>query len=685
MTMAQPADQKVSFFYRPIVLLLAIAGLVLLIYSNTFNSPFQLDDTGSIIDNSAIRDLHNFTSLSHFERVEIHENLRPLLKTRYIGYLSFALNYAVHGLDVRGYHMVNILIHIVNSLLLYLLLQLTFRLPRFSGKNKGTFAFFPAHSRSFIAIFTTFLFAVHPIQTQAVTYIVQRFTSLASLFYLLSIVTYIRFRLAGLQSVSNTASSFGSYVFYLISLVSAIIAMKTKEFALLLPLMIALYEFSFLEGGMKKRILQIVPYALIMSIVSLSLISASAAKISGAQNSISRIDYLLTQFRVITTYLRLLILPINQNLDYDFLIYRSLFTPEVLLSFLLLISIFAMGMWLYRNSRSRDCKTSYWFRLTSFGIFWFFMTASPESGIIPIKDIIFEHRMYLPSIGLFLTVTTSIDFFMSRWSNKFVHARKAAVFIMVLIVLILSVTTYERNSVWEDSVRLWEDVVQKSPNKPRPYYNLGLAYSEQGRTDNAIDAYKTAIRLDPAFSADVYNNLGVALMALGRVDEAILRYITAVDINPLDSDVHFNLANAYMAQGRVDEAISEYKSSAKLNPGDPKVHFYLAALYSKISLYSDAVSEYLLVISLRPDDVVTRNNMGNAYKKLGRTEEALNAYQSALRIKPEFAEAHYNLGNTYADLGRIEEALNEYRTALRLKPDFTEAGRQLERYSGTAK
>jgi len=670
---------------KPFVHVLTIIIFVFLIYSNTFNSPFQFDDSGSIVDNSAIRDLHNFTDTSHFESVEIHETLRPLLKTRYVGYLSFALNYAVHGLDVRGYHLVNILIHVTNSLLLYLMLQLTFRTPRFSGGNTDTLASFSADSRSFVAVFTTLFFAVHPIQTQAVTYIVQRFASLAAMFYLLSLVTYIRFRLTRLQSVNNAVSSSRSYVFYVISLVSAIIAMRTKEFALLIPVVIALYEFVFFEGGIRKRVLQLVPYALTMSIIPLSLINVPAEKVSGAHDSISRIDYLLTQSRVIITYLRLLILPVNQNLDYDYPIYRSLFAPEVLFSFLFLLSILALGIWLNWNSRNQNCKTSYWFRLISFGLFWFFITASPESSIMPIKDVIFEHRMYLPSIGLFLAITITIELFILRWSSKFGYIRKVVVSLMVLVVVILSVTTYTRNAVWEDDVKLSEDIVKKSPNKARPHYNLGLAYSGQGHTDNAIDEYNTVIRLDPAFSTDVYNNLGVAFMARGRVDEAIRVYKTALSINPFDDDIHYNLANAYVAQGRIDEAISEYKSLAQRNPGDAKVHFYLGAAYSKKGFHNDAINEYSMVLSLRPDDAVTRNNIGNTYKKLGRLEEALNAYQAALRIKPDFVEAHYNLGNTYAGMGRMEEARNEYREALRLKPDFTEAGRQLERYSGTAK
>jgi len=658
-------------FNRPVLHVASVVFVVFLIYSNTLNSPFQLDDTGSIVDNAAIRDLHNFIDTSRLEDVAIDELLRPLLKTRYIGYLSFALNYAFHGLDVRGYHLINILIHITNALLLYGMLQLIFLTPRFVGIQG---ALVSADSRSFVAVFTTFLFAVHPIQTQAVTYIVQRFASLATLFYLLSLVTYIRFRL---ESANKAAGSFRSSVFYVISLVSTILAMKTKEFALLIPVMIALFEFVFFDGRIKKRVLQLLPYVLTMSIIPLSLINMPASTVSGADGVISGPDYLLTQFRVIMTYLRLLIFPVNQNLDYDYPIYRSVFASNVLFSLLFLFLLLVLAIWLFWNSRRKEGKAGWRFLLVSFGLFWFFLTALPESGFMPIKDVIFEHRMYLPSIGLFLAGTVTIELIITRWLEKSVHTRKVAVSLMVLAVVVLSVMAYARNTIWEDSVRLSEDIVKKSPNKARPYYNLGLAYSGQGRIDEAIAAYTTVIRLDPAFSTDVYNNLGIAFMARGRVDDAIRVYTMAVNINPRDGDIHYNLAGAYMTQGRIDEAIAEYQASAQRTPDDARIHFYLGVAYANKGLYGQAINEYAMVLRLHPEDVVTRNNIGNAYIRQGRLEEALNELQTALRIKPDFAEAHYNLGNTYSSLGRREEANNEYREALRLRPDFIEARRKI--------
>ncbi len=185
---------KTSLLHRPFIHILLIIVLCLLAYSNILNAPFVFDDSVYIVDNPAIKDFQYFTDTSRVNDLAIHDGLKAIFKTRYIGYLTFAVNYALHGLDVRGYHLFNILVHIINSLLLYWLVILTFRTPFFAVHNgKGTYH--PDGFSNFIAVFTALLFAVHPVQTQAITYITQRFASLAALFYLLSLVTYIKFRI----------------------------------------------------------------------------------------------------------------------------------------------------------------------------------------------------------------------------------------------------------------------------------------------------------------------------------------------------------------------------------------------------------------------------------------------------------------------------------------------------------
>jgi hypothetical protein len=351
-----------------------------------------------------------------------------------------------------------------------------------------------------VAFFSALLFACHPLQTEAVTYIWQRVTSLTAMLYVLSLVAYIQWRLlryqahapeshrfSSMKSVSYYLVSFIAAVlamktkqtaftlpYYLVSFIAAVLAMKTKQTAFTLPVTLALYEFMFFNGKKTKRIFPLIPLFLTMSIIPLTLIDigkpwgdviGDVGEVTRDLTEMSRLDYLFTQFRVMVTYIRLILLPVNQNLDYDYPLYRSFFNPEVFLSFMFLITIAGTGVYIlyrFRNSVPEN-------RLTSFGIFWFFITLSVESSVIPIKELIFEYRMYLPSVGVFLALTTAIFMVIDR---RKVYARVITAMLAVIIIA-LTGATYARNSVWKDEMSLWQDVVNKSPDKARPLIRQG--------------------------------------------------------------------------------------------------------------------------------------------------------------------------------------------------------------------
>ena len=246
---------------RPVSHFLLIAVLAILVYSNTFNVPFLFDDNPNIVENPIVMDLKYFTQPSEAEIFSGTFQYKEFMK-RFIGYLSFALNYKAHGLDVRGYHITNLLIHIINGILLYSLVMLTFRTPWFSD------SYLNDKSRV-VALFSALLFVSHPVQTQAVTYIVQRFASLATMFYLMSLVFYVTWRLRTAVR-SSESGAWKNHIIYIMSLVSAVLAMKTKETAFTLPLAIMLYEFLFFKGKVKMRLLRLMPLILTMLIIPLT-------------------------------------------------------------------------------------------------------------------------------------------------------------------------------------------------------------------------------------------------------------------------------------------------------------------------------------------------------------------------------------------------------------------------------
>jgi tetratricopeptide (TPR) repeat protein len=590
---------KKSLFQQTLVHLILIALLGLIVYSNTFHVPFHFDDKYVIVKNPIIKDLQYFTEPSKAKVFKGHFEYNAL-KRRYIGYLTFALNHRLHGLDTTGYHILNLFIHVCTSLLVYLLVHLTFKTPfLLTSKLRG-------YSQQ-IALFTALLFVCHPLQTQAVTYIWQRVASLAAMFYLLSLVAYVKWRLSGYQltaTQSNNLFRVRSVPLYLVSLVSAVLAMKTKETAFMLPVMVTLYEFIFFQGKTRKRILYLIPLLLTILIIPLTFINIDKplgdliGDISDETKDftpLSREAYLLTSFRVMVTYIRLLFLPINQNLDYDYPAYYSFFNIEVVISFLFLLLIFGTGIFLLYRYR----YTAPHVRLISFGIFWFFINLLLESSIIPLNNIIFEHRMYLPSIGILIAITTSLFGGIDKLKDKWNRIERFFIVLLVLIVVVLTGTTFVRNRVWGNEITLWEDVVKKSPEKERGHNNLGLAYESRELLEKAIKEYKIAIKLNPYFP-----------------------------------NAHYNLAGAYISQGAHSKAIRHYEIASN----DP---------YFRLTAY---------------------NNLGNIYSMQGLLDKAIKQYKRALRFDPEFSSAHYNLGLAYKSIGLMEKANKHFSIAMRLDP-----------------
>jgi len=579
-----------------------IITIISIVYSNTLEAPFVFDDKFVIVENPIVKDLGYMVNPSeakvhnkgHFE----YESFRR----RYIGYLTFAINYWFHKLDVTGYHLVNIAIHIINSLIVYWLVILTFKTPFLNSSVLGG-------RINEIAFFASLFFACHPLQTQAVTYIWQRVTSLSTTFYCLALVFYILWRLT-----SKKPSSFATQMpilFYFGSVISAVLAMKTKEIAFTLPVVIFLYELMFFEEKIKKRILYITPLLLTMLIIPISLLETEKLKgdlmgnigeVTREDHNISRMDYLLIQFTVIATYIRLIFFPINQNLDYDFPIYNTFLTPEVFLSFLLLFSIFGLGIYMFLRSRARNST----YRIIAFGIFWFFITLSVESSFIPLVDVIWEHRVYLPSTGFFIALTIGIFLLLNKFGHRKLH--RIGVAIIVTVIIMFSVLTYSRNNIWSSEIALWQDNVEKSPQKARPQNNLGNVLSRQGRTEDAIKLYLQALRINPDFE-DAHNNLGLTLKKNGHIEEAKEHYLQALRINPESEKTHLNLGNILYNQGRTEEAKEHYLQALKKNPESEEAHNNLAILLVHIGNIERAIAYFRKALQINPDYVPAKNNL----------------------------------------------------------------------------
>ena len=613
------------------ILLILLAGSI--VYANTFRVPFILDDQATIIRDTFVHDLDNFRPDAIDSKLE---------HPRWFSYLTFALNYHFGGLDVTGYHAVNLCIHLLAALLVYALLRLTFRTPYFQVEVRGPRSkvqgpdphFSLLTPQCFIPLFAALLFVVHPVHTQAVTYVVQRMTSQAAMFYLLSVVLYVQARLRLESRVQSPEPKVPSHNFreskdlgpgtrdlglrrlvpiLLLagSVVSAVLAMKTKEIAFTLPFAAVLFEFCFFRGAWKRRRLCLLPLLVTIPIVPMSVLATgqSTGKSTGdllgdmsqqtlVHGKLSQLDYLFTQFRVIVTYLRLLVLPVNQNLDYDYPVYTTFFTPQVFLSFLLLAATFALAMYLFWHTRHASfhapllhpssgdgcvapTQTSMrsfdpTVRLVAFGIFWFFITLAVESSLISIADVIVEHRLYLPSVGAAAAFASA--FFLAARRFPPPVGSKLLVLVAALLVLVLGFATFQRNHVWGDAIRLWQDVVAKSPEKVRPYNNLGVALTNAGRLPEAIEVFSRAIKMDPSHP-HAYNNLGRAFILTDRSEDALPLLRMAIRLDLDYDDAYINLAAALNQTRRFRETIALMEPNLGLLGERVEAHYHLGVAY----------------------------------------------------------------------------------------------------------
>jgi tetratricopeptide (TPR) repeat protein len=525
-----------------------------------------------------------------------------------------------------------------------------------------------------VSLFAALIFVLHPIQTQAVTYIVQRYASVAALFYLASLLFYVRARILT-QRPNRDPGTGAIYGFYFLSALFAAAAFLSKQNAASLPAAVLLIEWMLFDRtweGWKKKLPWIALFSLLWALLVLfvaGLFSGGAEgaglleDVSGLAKETERIgrwQYLRTQFNVLVIYIRLLFLPVEQNLDYVYPFKDGFLDGYTPLAFLFLVGVAAFAV---RQLRRRP--------IISFAIFYFFITLSVESSIIPIRDALFEHRLYLPMFGFALLVSHSV---LHSLSGR----RAWVLFAAACILVALGATTYARNAVWRDGTTLWSDVVSKSPHNHRARNNLANALADRGRLDEAIAQYETALRIHPDYDK-AHNNLANALNERGQTDRAIRHYREALRLNPDYAKAHANLANALIGQGQTDEAIQHYREALRGRPGNAQAHSDLGVALGRRGRIDEAIEQYREALRLQPEFPEAHYNLANALRRRGRTDEAILHYQKALDQKPGFVEAHFNLGIALSERGREDEAIAHFEAVLGIIPGHAQAERRLER------
>lgn len=677
--MTEGSEIRIRWTRLWLPILLIVFG-VLIVYSNTWRSPFVLDDIHTIVEEDARRTLY-FT-------------VGRLFGNRSLTILSFDLNYYFNGLNVSGYHVVNIGIHIISSIgvfwLAYWLSVKTYKTSVIQLRQVKI------SNHLFLAELAGLFFAVHPIQTQAVTYIVQRLASLAAMFYILALWAYVKFRLS-LDARSQK-------IWAGLSLVATIAAMHSKETAITLPIIILMIEIMFFAPSIKKtkwwrlnldwrglarRIPMLTPWLITILIIPAYSLEVrdlfwrvegepssmagdtflekinirKIANVSAETTQISRKTYLLTQINVVRTYVRLVAWPKGQNIDHDYPLTLRMADKATIVSLLLHIGMMLTALIFWKKGR----------RIAALGMLFFYITLLPESSFIPIVDVMFEHRLYLPMVGAALVIGDlgQLCLEVAGFGKKRrAWAEVTVIGISVLIIGSLAGAGYVRNRTWKDEISIWTDATQKSPNKARPHNNLAKGYLDRQMFDQAEELYKRELEIDPN-SVSGHNNLGSIYGVKGKYEEAIVEIRQALDKNPSHDAAYNNLGNVLMLQGKLVEAEEAYEKSIALNTKDAGVYRNLGDVLAKQGKFQDAVGVYQQAVNMVPNQPLWHSKLGAALGALRRTKEAKSELEIAIKLNPQLANAYSNLGNVLADEGDYNGAAKAYVTYLQLAPNDT--------------
>jgi len=661
----------------------AITGAALAIYADSFSVPFVFDDHVRIVGNRSIYRIWPPWTL-------FSENLRP------VAYITFALNYSVHGIHVWGYHAVNLAIHTAAALALFGLVRRTFSRGRLAAR-------YGRHSCG-LGLTVALLWMAHPLQTESVTYVVQRIESLMGLFYLLTLYCFLRAQesgrlecrvgtedAAGRLKVRLPRSKSGGFCspaetagrlnvrivwWYVGSVVCCALGMTTKEVMVTAPVMVLWYDRVFVAASwreiLRRRGAFYAPLACTWGLLAFLMLSKSSAYVSAGAlvvQGVSPLQYALTQPGVILHYLRLSFWPWGQCIDYGWPIART--AGQIVPPLVAVIGLLGATVW---------CM----FRRAQWGFVggWFFMILAPTSSIAPIKDLAFEHRMYLSLAAVVVTVVMVGYGLAERIaaSRAFGPGWRRAVQVapVVAAVLVLGWLTHLRNQAYETEVSLWRDVIRKAPHHARGHVNLGTALLREGsRFHEAESCFRRALQIQPN-NASAQRNLGIALAERGSLEEAVRQYEKALQIRPNYAPTYNNLGRVVEKQGKPDLALKYYQHALKLDPGNPITLLFLGILRENQGRLKEAAQHYHHAVTARPHHDVAYTRLAMLAAKQGKLDEMTDHLRKALWYSPHRATVHCDLAESLGET-QPELAIEHYRTALRLEPGYVNAHNKLGR------
>lgn len=568
-----------------------------ILYGHTLNVPFYYDDVINLVDKPVYRR-------------DLYSSFLDILNSRGIANFTFALNYHFGELNLVGLHLVNIAIHILASCVVF-----------------GIFSLFMPGTPG-MALTGALIFLAHPLQTQSVTYIIQRYTSLSGLLLFSATLLFChacrRLNQEGSISVIFIA-------LYAVSLIFGATAVYTKENAAVLPVLLVLAVYFFIDQQIRfrKLVVLVAPFTIaplyqIYVQIAVPIINRGGTSTTAAISSLSQtgdaavstatpITYLVTEFGVLWIYIRLLFLPVKQALLYNYPMVKTLFGLKSIMAFIGIMLLFAIAFLLRKKQKLIAC-----------GILWFFVGLAVESTFIPL-DPVFEHRLYIPLFGFALVAIGLI---------RMIPARGIALAISILLIGSYGILTWQRNALWSDEIAFYEDNLKRAPGRVWLYLCLGTMYIEKKQYERAEKLLNRAIELRPNYFK-AYNNL----------------------------------ATLYDLTGRPEQALAAYTRAATIDPTDAKVHTNMGAVFAGLKRWDEAIAQHTIAISLKPDYALAYFNLGVARYSTGDTTGALDSFRIAAELAPSDEDTLYNMALISAETGDLKTALQIVTRLTAINPE----------------
>jgi protein O-mannosyl-transferase len=630
--------QNIDPVTHQIKAILFLCCMGLLVFYGTLHSPFHYDDTHAIVENPHIKDLSKFQ-----EKVGIQN-----IFNRSVLLLSFAVNQHIGEIEVFGYHLVNILIHILSAILWFFLVKEFLCIEPF--KKRSLLKTLP--------LVCSFIHLANPLNVQAVTYLSSRSSLLATFFYLLAFYIFLKI----LKPAKDEDSKLRIPILVSGLLMILFLGIASKEIVASFPLIAIVYLWLATPDEERKSLIPKLISILFLLLIFLGYRyfeqgNLFSLKADPTSSDTHRLLYLLSQIKVIVGYYLLkLLAPFNLNFEPDIVLYSNWFHWDWFISLIILL---IAGIVIFRHQSN----------LIKFGALWFLITLLPTSSFIPLKQLATEHRTYLPGLGFSLVL---------GW--MFLNIRNCQIVsraLFLVFILLISTLTLSRSLDFRSEISLWEDTSQKSPRKALVHNNLATAYMGADQLQQAKTALIAALAINP-LQIDSHVNLGHIAGREKNWEQAIEKFDLGINLGTKKADTFYYAGFARNNLGRYKEAIPYFEKAISLKPFKSDYYFDLGNSYKHLQLFDDALHQFRKTLEIDPSHYKAHNNMGTIFWALGIMDRAKDAFEKVLSIKPDIPEIHNNLAAIYIKKGEYNKAISHLEKLISLQPENMNAQKLLQ-------